>query len=223
MIGKNMRSFAIIGLSTFGFYLSKYLSDRGFDVLAIDLDESRIDKVKEFVTKAVILDATDKNALESLGITDVDVVIVSLGDRIDASILVTLYLKELGVKEIIAKASTEDHGKILDRIGATTVVFPERDSALRLSRSLENINVLDAVPLSPGVSILEFGPLNSFLGKTLRELDLRNKYGVQIVVIKELVPENLVIVPLPDQKIKDSDILVGIGRDKDFERMLQEK
>jgi trk system potassium uptake protein TrkA len=223
MIGKNMRSFAIIGLSTFGFYLSKYLSDRGFDVLAIDLNESRIDKVKEFVTKAVILDATDKNALESLGITDVDVVIVSLGDRIDASILVTLYLKELGVKEIIAKASTEDHGKILDRIGATTVVFPERDVALRLSRSLENINVLDAVPLSPGVSILEFGPLNSFLGKTLRELDLRNRYGVQIVVIKELVPENLVIVPRPDHKIKDSDILVGIGRDKDFEKMLHEK
>jgi trk system potassium uptake protein TrkA len=218
-----MRSFAIVGLSTFGFYLSKYLSDRGFDVLAIDLDESRIDKVKEFVTKAVILDATDKNALDSLGITDFDVVIVSLGDRIDASILVTLYLKELGVKEIIAKASTEDHGKILDRIGATTVVFPERDVALRLSRSLENINVLDAVPLSPGVSILEFGPLNSFLGKTLRELDLRNKYGVQIVVIKELVPENLVIVPRPDHKIKDSDILVGIGRDKDFEKMLQEK
>ena len=218
-----MRSFAIIGLSTFGFYLSKYLSDRGFDVLAIDLNESRIDKVKKFVTKAVILDATDKNALESLGITDVDVVIVSLGDRIDASILVTLYLKELGVKEIIAKASTEDHGKILDRIGATTVVFPERDVALRLSRSLENINVLDAVPLSPGVSILEFGPLNSFLGKTLRELDLRNRYGVQIVVIKELIPENLVIVPRPDHKIKDSDILVGIGREKDFEKMLHEK
>lgn len=218
-----MRSFAIIGLSTFGFYLSKYLTDRGFDVLAIDSNESRIDKVKEFVAKAAILDATDKNALESLGITDFDVVIVSLGDRIDASILVTLYLKELGVKEIIAKASTEDHGKILDRIGATTVVFPERDVAFRLSRSLENINVLDAVPLSPGVSILEFGPLNSFLGKTLKELDLRNRYGIQIVVIKELVPENLVIVPRPDHKIKDSDILVGIGRDKDFEKLLHQK
>lgn len=218
-----MRSFAIIGLSTFGFYLSKYLAERGFEVMTIDSNESRIDKVKEFVTKAVILDATDKNALDSLGITDFDVVIVSLGDRIDASILVTLYLKELGVKEIIAKASTEDHGKILDRIGATTVVFPERDVAFRLSRSLENINVLDAIPLSPGVSILEFGPPNSFLGKTLREVDLRNKYGIQIIVIKELIPENLVIVPRPDHKIKDSDILVGIGKDKDFEKLLQQK
>lgn len=218
-----MRSFAIIGLSTFGFYLSKYLAERGFEVMTIDSNESRIDKVKEFVTKAVILDATDKNALDSLGITDFDVVIVSLGDRIDASILVTLYLKELGVKEIIAKASTEDHGKILDRIGATTVVFPERDVAFRLSRSLENINVLDAIPLSPGVSILEFGPPNSFLGKTLREVDLRNRYGIQIIVIKELIPENLVIVPRPDHKIKDSDILVGIGKDKDFEKLLQQK
>ncbi len=218
-----MRKFAIIGLSTFGFYLSKYLAQRGFEVMALDADESRIEKVKHFVTKAIILDATDKNALDSLSIIDFDVVIVSLGDRIDASILVTLYLKELGVKEIIAKASTEDHGKILDRIGATTVIFPERDVAFRLSRSLENINVLDAVPLSPGVSILEFGPPNSFLGKTLRELDLRNRFGVQVVVIKELVPENLVIVPQPDHKIKDSDILVGIGKDEDFEKLLNQK
>lgn len=218
-----MRKFAIIGLSTFGFYLSKYLAERDFEVMAIDSNESRIDKLKHFVSKAIILDATDKDALGNLGITDFDVVIVSLGDKIDASILVTLYLKELGVKEIIAKASTEDHGKILDRIGATTVIFPERDVAFRLSRSLENINVLDAVPLSPGVSILEFGPPNSFLGKTLRELDLRNRFGVQIIVIKELVPENLVIVPRPDHKIKDSDILVGIGKDEDFKKLLNQK
>jgi trk system potassium uptake protein TrkA len=150
-------------------------------------------------------------------------VIVSLGDRIDASVLVTLYLKELGVEEIIAKATTEDHGKILDRIGATTVVFPEREIAFRLARSLENVNVLDAIPLSPGVSILEFGPPNSFLGKSLKELDLRNRYGIQIVVIKELVPENLVIVPHPDHKIKESDILVGIGKDEDFQKLLGEE
>ena len=218
-----MRKFAVIGLSTFGFYLTKFLAERGFKVMALDADESKIEKIKNLAFKAILLDARDKDTLENLGITDYDVVIVSLGDQIDASILVTLYLKELGVKEIIAKAATEDHGKILDRIGATTIVFPEKDVANRLARSLENINVLDAIPLSPGVSILEFGPPNSFLGKTLKELDVRNKNGIQIVVIKELIPENLVIVPRADHIVKDSDILVGIGKDEDFQKLLSEK
>ena len=218
-----MRKFAIIGLSTFGFYLTKDLAQRGFKVMAIDTNESRVEKVKHFAFKAVVTDARNKETLENLGITDYDVVIVSLGDQIDSSIMVTLYLKELGVKEIIAKASTEDHGKILDRIGATTVIFPERDIAFRLARSLENINVLDAIPLSPGVSILEFGPPNTFLGKTLRELDISNQFGIQIIMIKELVPENLVIIPRADHKIKDSDILVGVGKDHDFQKLLNEK
>lgn len=218
-----MRNFAVIGLSTFGEYLTKYLSDIGFQVMAIDTNELKIDKVKNIVSKAIVADARDKETLENIGIPDFDVVIVSLGDQIDASVLVTLYLKELGVKEIIAKASTEDHGKILDRIGATTVILPERDVAFRLAKSLKNINVLDAIPLGPGVSILEFGPPNSFLGKTLKEIDVANKYGIQIILIKELVPENLVIVPRADHIIKESDILVGIGADDDFEKILNVK
>ena len=218
-----MRKFAVIGLSTFGFYLSRDLAQRGFKVMALDADETRVEKVKNFAFKAVVTDARDKETLENLGITDYDVVIVSLGDRIDASIMVTLYLKELGVKEIIAKASTEDHGKILDRVGATTVIFPERDSAFRLAKSLENVNVLDAIPLSPGVSILEFGAPPSYLGKTLKELNISNRYGIQIIMIKELVPQNLVIVPTADHKIKDSDILVGVGKDQDFQKLLSEK
>ncbi len=220
---KNNRSFAIIGLSAFGTYLTKYLSESGFQVMAIDTNETRIDKVKDMVSKAIVADARDKETLDEIGIHEFDVVIVSLGDQIDASILVTLYLKELKVKEIIAKASTEDHGKILDRIGATTVIFPERDVAYRLAKSLENVNILDAIPLIPGVSILEFGPPNSFLGKSLKELDVANRYGIQIVVIKELVPENLVIVPKADHVIKDSDILVGIGSDDDFKDLLNVK
>ncbi|UCE05058.1 MAG: TrkA family potassium uptake protein [bacterium] len=218
-----MRKFAVIGLSTFGFYLTSDLARRGFKVMALDADETQVEKVKHFAFKAIVADATNKETLENIGITDFDVVTVSLGDQMDASILVTLYLKELGVKEIIAKASTEDHGKILDRIGATTVIFPERDMAFRLARSLEHVNVLDAIPLSPGVSILEFGAPNSFLGKTLRELDISNRYGIQIIMIKELVPENLVIIPKADHKIKDSDILVGVGKDQGFQKLLNEK
>lgn len=218
-----MRKFAVIGLSTFGYYLTRDLTDHGFKVMALDADEAQIEKVKSFVFKAIVADATNKVTLENIGITDYDVIIVSLGDQIDASILVTLYLKELGIKEIVAKASTEDHGKILDRIGATTVIFPERDVALRLARSLENENVLDVIPVGPGVSILEFGAPNSFLGKTLKELDINNRYGIQIIMIKELVPENLVIVPKAGHTIKDSDILIGVGRDQDFKKLLSEK
>ncbi len=215
-----MPKFAIIGLSSFGFYLSKFLSERKFDVMAIDSDESIIDKIKPFVSKAVIADVRDKELLESLDIQDFDVVVVSLGGHIDASILVTLYLKELGVKEIVAKAVTEDHGKILDRIGATSVIFPEKDIAYRVARRLSSSNILDVIPLSKGISILEFGPPTEFLGKSIGELNVRQRYGIQIIVIKEVVPENVVIIPMPDHVIKDSDILIGLGKNEDFKKLL---
>lgn len=215
-----MRKFAIIGLSSFGFYLTKFLSERNYNVMAVDNDESIIEKVKPFAYKAIIADARDKDTLENLGISDFDVVVVSLGGQIDASILVTLYLKELNVKEIIAKAVTEDHGKILDRIGATTIIFPEKDIAHRLAMRMASVNILDVIPLSDGISVLEFGPPSEFLGKTIGQIDIRQKYGIQIIVIKEVIPENVVIVPTPDHVIKDSDILIGVGKDEDFHKLL---
>ncbi len=214
-----MRHFAVIGMSSFGYYLCKFMAERGFYVLAIDNDEVKINRVKDFVQKAVIADATDKETLERLGLGDFDGVVVSLGDRIDASILVTLYLRQLGVDEIIAKAITEDHGKILDLIGATTVLFPEKDMAYRLAHSLDNVNVLDYIPLASDVSIIEMAPPSSFLGKTLAELDLRRKYHVQVLMIKELVPENVVVIPTGDHVIKDSDVLVVMGKDEDLKRL----
>ncbi|MDZ7374566.1 MAG: TrkA family potassium uptake protein [candidate division KSB1 bacterium] len=218
-----MRSFAVIGVSSFGYYVCRYLVERGFYVLAIDNDEAKINRVKEIVQKAVIADATDKEALERLGLGDFDAVIVSLGDRIDASILVTLYLRQLGVKEIIAKAITEDHGKILDLIGATTVLFPEKDSAYRLAHSLDSASVLDYIPLTPGISIIEMAAPSEFLGKTLAELDLRRRFNVQVVMIKELVPEKVTVVPSGDHVLKDSDVLVVLGRDEDLQKLQQLK
>lgn len=218
-----MRKFAIIGLSSFGFYLSKYLSEKRFYVMAIDYDETTIEKIEPFVNKAVIADARDKDTLENLNISDFEVVIVSLGGHIDSSILVTLYLKELSVKEIIVKAVTEDHGKILDRIGATTVIFPEKDMAFRVARRISSSNILDAIPLTSGLSILELGPPSEFLGKTIGELNIRQKYGIQIVVIKEVIPENLIIIPTPDHIIKDSDILICLGEDESFQKLLNVK
>ncbi|MBN2013450.1 TrkA family potassium uptake protein [candidate division KSB1 bacterium] len=218
-----MRKFAIIGMSSFGFYLSKFLSERNHKVMAIDNDEAMVEQIKMFVDKAVIADATKKETLENLNISDFDVVVVSLGGKIDASILVTLYLKELHVKEIIAKAVTEDHGRILDRIGATSVIFPEKDMAYRVARSISNENVLDVIPLSKDISVLEFGPPPRFLGKTLTELNVRQKYNIQIVLIKEVIPDNEMIIPTPDHIIKESDILMGVGKNSDFQKLLNEK
>ncbi|MCD6166629.1 TrkA family potassium uptake protein [candidate division KSB1 bacterium] len=214
-----MRSFTVIGLSNFGYYLTKYLVDEGFPVMVIDSDKERVDKVKSFVQKAIIADATDKETLKNLGLQDVDVVVVCLGERIDSSVLVTLHLRELGVKEIIVKSVTEDHEKILDIIGATSTVFPERDMAFRIAQSISHPNVLEYIPLGHDISVIEIVPPKEFIGKTLSELNLRNKYGIQVLVVKEMIPEKVSLIPRADYKIKDSDILVVIGKDKDLKKI----
>jgi trk system potassium uptake protein len=214
-----MRSFAIIGLSSFGFYLTRFLSERGHRVMAVDINEERIEKVKTFVDRAIIADATDRDTLSGLGLNDMDIVVVSLGDRIDASILVTLYLRELKVKHMIAKALTEDHGKVLDILGATQVVFPERDEAFRVARTMESEYLLDNITLGEGISIIETAPPQSWVGKSLGELELRNQYGVLVLIVKEVISSNVLLIPTADHVIKDSDSLVILGNDQDLARI----
>ncbi|HDL18348.1 MAG TPA: TrkA family potassium uptake protein [Bacteroidetes bacterium] len=216
-----MASFVVIGLGSFGYYVARFLAENGVEVLAIDADENQVEKIKPFVEKAVIADATQKNALEQLGVTDIDAAVVSVGDKIDQSVLITLYLREMKVKQIIVKSITEDHAKILDMIGATDVIFPEKDAALKIVQTLVHPNILDALSLGPEYSIFELAPPAKFLRKTLRELDIRNKHHIQVIAIKELVPENLVAVPAADYIIKDSDILVVIGKISDVEKIRQ--
>ena len=218
-----MKSFAIIGLSSFGYYMAKYLSENGFNVMAIDIEEDRIERVKSFVDRAVIIDATDRDTLAGLGLADLDAVIVSLGDRMDAGILVTMYLRELKVKHIIAKALTEDHGKILNMVGATQVVFPERDEAVRLAKTLESEYVLDTIHLGDNMSIIEVAPPKSFVGQTLDELDLRNRYGALVLVIKEIIPNNQVVIPTADHLVTDTSILLLLGRDEDLAKIKKMK
>ncbi len=214
-----MRTFAVIGLSSFGYYLCRYLSELGSEVMAIDIDEDKIDQVKSFVSKAIVADATDKEALKQLGLEDVDIVVVSVGQGIDTSILITMYLRELGKREIFAKALTEDHAKILSMIGASEIIFPERDMAKRTARTIRQASLLDYVSLAEGVSVVEMAPPSAWNGKTLADLDIRRKYNVQVIMIKELVPENLVLIPGGDHVVKESDILVLVGRDEDMEKL----
>ncbi len=210
-------SVAVIGLSSFGSYLCKYLSEHDVDVLAIDIDEQAVGEVKDYVKKAVIADARNRETLKSLSLDSFDYVVVSVGERIDTSILITLHLKELGVQEIIAKAFTADHAKILDRVGATEIIFPERDMAERLAKTLKATNLLDFITLGEDYSIVEIAPPTSWEGKSFKDLDIRRQYGVQVILVRETVPVKTIMLPDGDYVVKSSDILVILGANADID------
>ncbi|HNS05374.1 MAG TPA: TrkA family potassium uptake protein [Candidatus Saccharicenans sp.] len=205
--------FAIIGLGSFGSYLARTLYDKGHEVMVIDKDKDKIEGAKDFSTQAVWMDSADKESLKALGVPDMDVVVVSLGPEMEPSILTVLYLHELGVSRIMAKALSSDHGKILEAIGATDVIYPERDMAIRLAQKLSSRNVLEYLPLAENISIQEIVPPESFIGKRLKDLNLTNRYHVQVIAIRQLVPEKLIFIPGADFLIKDSDVLVVMGEE----------
>jgi len=211
--------FAVIGLGSFGSNVARTLYERGHEVVAIDKDKDKIEEAKSFSSHAVLTDASVKENLEALGVAQMDVVVVSLGSAIEASVLTVLHLHELGLKRIVAKASTEDHGKILEAIGATDVINPEKDMAVRTALKLTSPHILECLPLMSGVSIEEVAPPERFIGKSLRDLDLRNKYGIQVIAVRELVPERTLYVPPADFVIKDSDVLIVMGDEKMLEKV----
>lgn len=206
-----MRRFAVIGLGKFGFHLAKALFEDGHEVIAIDKDKERVQEIQPFSTQAVVADTTHKEILKTLGIDQMDGVLVSTGEDIAASILVTLYLKELKVKQILVKAMNEDHGKILERIGATEVIYPEKQMALKTARSLSTPNILDFIPMVENYTLVELAPPTVFIGKTLSGLDLRVKHNVYVIGVKEVLTDNFILVPPADFVVKDSDILFVIG------------
>ncbi len=211
-----MKHFAVIGLGKFGFHTARALYEDGNEVMAIDADKSRVQTIDPHSTEAVVLDATNRDALKSLGLEDMDGVVVSTGTKISTSIMICLYLKEIGVRKILAKAMDEDHGKILKLVGATEIIHPERDMAQRVARGLSRPNILDFIPLADDYDLLQVGPPREFIGKNLKDLNLRARYNVHIIAIKELVPENFLLVPPANFVIKDSDILIMLGKTEDI-------
>ncbi len=167
-----MKRVVVIGLGIFGFNIVKDLYESGIEVIAIDKNKEIIQKIKDFSTKAILADGTDKEVLESIGIQEDDVVIISFGEDLAASTLITLHLKEMKVKTIIVKAPNEDHKHVLEKVGATEVVIPERAMADKVAKSLISPNVLDYIPLSEDYTIYELAPPVSFFGKTIGEIHL---------------------------------------------------
>jgi trk system potassium uptake protein TrkA len=214
-----MKRVVVIGLGIFGFNIAKDLYENGIEVVAVDKNKEVIQKIKDFSTKAILADGRDKDILESIGIQPDDVVIVSFGEDLAASTLITLHLKEMKVKTIIVKAPNEDHKHVLEKVGATEVIIPEKAMADKVAKSLISPNVLDYIPLSEDYTISELIPPPSFFEKTISELHLRSKYHVEVIAIREVLPERLTMVPRADFVIKDSDVLVVIGKEKDIQKI----
>jgi trk system potassium uptake protein TrkA len=206
-----MKQFAIIGLGNFGYYLATNLYEKRHDVLAIDKNINRVQEIKDNVTRAVVADATDIKTLETLGIKQMDAAVVCIGSVISDSILATLNLMDVGAKRVFAKAVTEPHGRILHKIGALEVIFPEKDQAISLAERLHNPNILDYLPFLDGYSIVELLSPQSFIGKNLKELNLINRYGVQVLAIKKILPDQLNMIPKGQYVLKDEDILILLG------------
>lgn len=214
-----MKQFIVIGLGNFGYNVASALSELGHQVLAIDSDGKKIEEIKDKVTHSVVADAKDKKVLSEFVTSDIDAVIVGLGDNIEASTLVILYLKDLGAKSIIAKAMNDDHGEILRTIGANEIIYPEKETATRLAERLTTPNLIEQIPLAPEYSIAEIACPDKFIGKTLKELQLRNKYDLEVIAVKEVLSDKFYMIPKADFKINTDSALVVLGRKEDIEKL----
>ena len=212
---------AIIGLGSFGSNLARALSSSDMEIIAIDTNPDKVNEIKDYVTMPVTSDATVKDNLVSVGIKDVDYAVVASGPSLEPSILTVHILKELGIPNIIAKALTSDHEKILSLVGATQIFYPEKDVANKLATQLTSPNLIDFLPLHSGLVIQEIAPPDVFVGKTLAEIHLRKKYNITVIAIKSLIPESISPNPGGEYVIKESDILIVLGEEEDIKVLHQ--
>ena len=214
-----MGQYIVIGAGNFGSNLAISLCELGHEVLIMDRDKKPIDRIKDKVTHAVIADATDRDVLEEFVKGNIDAVIVGLGENMEGNILITLHLRDMNVKKIISKAISEEHGKILRAIGATDVVFPERDVAIRMAKELTDPNLIEHIPLAPEYSIATIASPDKFVGKTLKELQMRNKYGIEVIAIKDALSGSFYMMPGADFKIPPDSALLVIAEKARIEKL----
>lgn len=210
------RKFAVIGLGRFGAAMATTLISLGQDVLGIDTDQDRVQDLSDSVPNLLILNASDPKALQEAGVGEVDVAVISIGANIEASLLIVMAVKEMGVKSIVAKSTTEVHGRILERLGVDRVIYPEREAATRMAHTLVVPNVIDYISLSSDFSIIEIPAPSMFLGKSLRAIDLRAKHGLTLIAIKRVVEgkHTTSVSPSADEMIQPGDTLALVGSNK---------
>ncbi|MCS7231585.1 MAG: TrkA family potassium uptake protein [Elusimicrobiota bacterium] len=229
------KTFVVIGLGVFGSYVVKYLSKYNVDIIGIDKDEKKVDEVKEYLKVPIVGDATDIKQLEDAGISpkDVDVIIVAVGESIEENLYITLLLKELEIKKIVARALNTQHAKILAKIGVDKIVFPEAMAAENLINSLLSPSILEHFNLSEEHSIVEVIARKEFFNKTIRELGLRTKYNVTVLGIRRRTTiineegeadfkDEILFLPSPEEEILQGDILIIGGKNSDIEKFKKE-
>ncbi|WP_424766497.1 potassium channel family protein [Paenibacillus sp. sgz302251] len=207
--------FVIVGLGRFGSSLGRELVELGHEVLGIDKDEEAVQDMSSLLTYAVSADCTDEEALRSLGVRNFDCGVVAIGDDIQASILTTILLKDLGVKKVVAKAMSELHGRVLEKIGVDRVVYPERDMGIRVAHQLVSPNLLDYIELSKDYTIAELAVPQCLNGKSLHDLNPRARFGCSIVAINK--PGGIIIAPTAVDVLTERDVMVIIGTNEQIE------
>jgi trk system potassium uptake protein TrkA len=215
-----MKRFIIIGLGTFGSGVAETLFEQGNEVIAVDLNEDNVDRIAARVTRAVAGDARDLRLLEKIGARDADAGIVSTGGDISACVLATMALRDLDVGELYVKVISNDHARIMKKIGVTETIFPERESSINLAVRVSHSNaLLNYVRLGSGFSLQEMAVPNNWTGRSLRELQLRSRYGVAVIAIHDVILDQMIPVPDPDAPLKDSDTILVAGANENLARI----
>ena len=211
-----MKRFIVVGLGNFGATVAETLYTAGHDVVALDVDPERADEMARKVSRAAVGDGTDARVLREVGAEDADTAVISTGDDITASALTSLTMRDLGLEDIYVKVVSHEHARLIEKIGVTETIFPERESGIRLGKRIANRTLLNYVQLGPGFSVQEMAPPPSWVGKTLRELEAPRSHGLSIVAIHDILFDRYHAVPDPDHRLKDSDALLVAGTDENL-------
>ncbi len=211
------KEYGVFGLGKFGATVALTLSGAGYEVVAVDSNEERVDAVADYVTSAMVADVTNPEVLENMGISNLDCVIIAISKDMEASVMTTLLAKEKGVPVVVAKAENTIHKRILEKVGADMIVFPERDMGARLAKNLMGGEFIDLVELSSEFSLVEVAVRKEWVGKSLRQLDMRNRYGLNIIGVKH--QETLEVNLSSDAPLKADMILVIVGKNDDLRRL----
>lgn len=208
----------VLGLGIFGYNIVKNLFEAGIDVIAIDKNKDAVQQARDCSTKAIVADGVDKAVMDAIGIREDDVVILSFGEDLAASTLATLHLKQMKIKNIIVKAPNEEHKLVLEKVGATEVIIPEKEMAIKVAKSFISPNMLDYIPISSEYMICEIAPSKQFIGKSLRDVHMRSKHHVDVIAIRDTLTDR-VFMAQPDYLMKDSDVLIVIGKSDDIDKL----
>ena len=213
------KTIGIIGLGRFGGTLAKQVAAMGHEVVGIDIEEGLVQKLAPYLTHSIVADFSDEDTIRQLNLQELDVVVIAIGDNLKAKLLSAMVLKELHAPYIVAKASTEMESKLLEKVGADLIIFPEMDMAERVAQMLTRENIVDYFQLSQDIGLVEMGITSFMIGHTLPELDIRKKYNVNIVAVKR--DKNVIAPPNPNNPLQDEDMLIVIGRNEDITKLSQ--